>query len=239
MQETWACLTVGHPCRVSGYIPLGKHPRLFWYTKLLEDTAPNAVYNQGNGYDILNDKTLVFLLTIDPRNLPACVFFRELGYQQPLIAPPAVSPPALLLFDKEVNSELEGESSCGLWVAVLSTCTHCCSSCLSTSLFISIRWKIQCQPELQWGALCWVWAAGLQEEEGKSCSDWACSVIQPSCPSGFLRLGSVWWSWGEGWMAQTRVPHKGRDIVSEETRWFPMNVLCQKFDTKIFEILIN
>lgn len=40
-------------------------------------------------------------------------------------------------------------------------------------------------------------------------------------------------------MAQTRAPYKRRDVMSEKAQWFPMNVLCQKFDTKIFEILVN
>lgn len=45
---------------MSVHRPLEKHPILFRYTKLLEGTAPNVVYKQGNVCDIVNDKGLHF-----------------------------------------------------------------------------------------------------------------------------------------------------------------------------------
>lgn len=142
----------GSPHKVSGCVLLGKHPRLFWY-KLLEGTAPNAVYNQGNGYDILNDERLWFLLNIDPRNF--CMHLLPwAGISAPLIVPTAVSPLALLLFDKEVNSELEGEifwRGGGVGQAHVGFGWQCWAHvpavalpASGTSLFISI----QCQSEL-------------------------------------------------------------------------------------------
>lgn len=148
----------------------------------------------------------------------ACVFFRELGYQHLSLLPLQFLLRRCCSLIKKLIQSWKERSHAGFGRQCWAHVPAVALPASGTSLFISIHWKIQCQPELQLGALCWVWAAGLQEEEGKSCSDWACSVIQPSCPSGFLRLGSVWWYWGEGWMAQTRAPHKGRDIMSEETQ---------------------
>lgn len=180
MLGTWAGLTVGHPCKVSGYVPLGKHPRLFWYTKLLEDTTPNTVYNQGNGYDILNDENYVeYWSQTLMRLLPWA------GISAPLTVP-AVSPPALLLLIKKLIQSWKerslggggvGQDHVGFGWQYWAHVPTVPLPASGTSLFISIHWKIQCQPELQLGALFWVWATCLQEEEGKSCSDWACSVI--------------------------------------------------------------